>query len=241
MSHKRKDSILCFAGLIALCSVSAFGQKTDKDIEVAVTRSKKAAEIIQAVASLTVDKGIPPDIVERANMIGVVPDMLRLSMVIASGNRGHGVFSVRRDSGWGLPVFFFSGGESTDLGKIGKKHFDLVLVVVNANIDADKKDKNINDPNERPKKSEVYAYAFYDGILTALNIFPNHVFGLIKTPNVTYDDALNKKMYGAKGNDVALGKLKGTDSETKALTTGVGAFKEALNKLYPPKQNNPKD
>lgn len=104
--HNTKTSLVFCALLLAAFSAipAVFAQKVDQEkLETAIERSKASIEVIKAVAALPDGKGIPNDVIEKANMIGVVPDAFQLSLAISRGVRGHGVFSVRRESGWSLP------------------------------------------------------------------------------------------------------------------------------------------
>jgi len=209
---------------------AAFGQKTDtENINVAISRSKKAAEIIKVVMSLPDGKGIPKDVTEQAKMIGVVPSAFELSLAVIHAVRGHGVFSVRRESGWTLPAFYFYGGTGGP-SKPGTKNFDIIFVVVDAKLNGDKTNKPKSDDKKKVDKSKLFLYTFADGELAPMKAVETRSF-FIKSPNAKYDDSLNKLVYGSKGEDIASGKA----SNPKLTSPDVAAFRDALTELYPQK------
>lgn len=208
-------------------TASAFGQEIDiEKLDVAISRSRKAAEIIKAVMALPDGKGVPKEVVEKANIIGVVPDVFQLSLVISRAVRGHGVFSVRRQSSWTLPVYYFYGGRGGP-SKAGAKNFDLIFVVIDADLKSDKVKEPRSDKKEKERKAQLFLYSFSGGVLSPMKAVENR-FLFIKSSNVAYDDSLNKLVYGVKGNDIASGKA----ASPKLASPDVTAFRDALTDLF---------
>ena len=206
----------------------AFGQEIDTaKLDIAVSRSKKAAEIIKAVMTLPDGKGIPKDVIEKANVIGVVPDAFQLSLLIRRAVRGHGVLSVRRETGWTLPIYYFYGG-SGGPSKAGAKNFDIVLVVVDADLNGDQSDKPKSDKKKgKAGNAKLFLYSFSDGVLAPMKGVKNHVV-FINSPSAVYDESLNKLVYGVKGDDIVSGKT----ADPKLASPDVAAFRDALTELY---------
>lgn len=229
---------ICLLILLPVTGVSQNQSKDDKKIKTAVERSKKATEVLKQVIALPEGKGIPKEISEKMNLIGVVPDVFQISLLFSKGFRGYGVASVRRDDGWSLPSYYFFGqANGFDLTGIGSKHFDIIMVVVNARTERKKKeDKAKTIPTDKKDKSDErrsYIYAFADGVLSPIKLRTGFLAALSgATTNVIYDDSLNKVIYGAKGDDILGGKI----DETKQVPSEVPAFREILDQAYPGKK-----
>jgi lipid-binding SYLF domain-containing protein len=97
-----------------------------------VRRVEDSIEVLRDLTAVP-DEGIPQYLLQRAEAIVVVPDMIRGGFVIGA-KHGKGIVSVRdrsRDS-WSPPAFVAMTGGS--LGwQIGAQSVDLILLVMNRN------------------------------------------------------------------------------------------------------------
>ncbi|MGE3275866.1 MAG: lipid-binding SYLF domain-containing protein [Vicinamibacterales bacterium] len=76
------------------------------------------------------DKAVPASIMEKAEGIAVFPSLVKAGFIVG-GQRGHGILSVRGESGtWSAPAFLTITGGSVGL-QIGAQAVDLVLVIQN--------------------------------------------------------------------------------------------------------------
>lgn len=117
----RKLTLILIACLVAAPAL-AHGKRASKDI-------REAQEVLQALVTAP-DKGIPKDLLSRAECIGVFPGVTKGAFVVG-GEYGHGVFSCREASGaMGPPAFFTIGGGSVGW-QFGAEQVDLVLLVMN--------------------------------------------------------------------------------------------------------------
>lgn len=229
---------ICFLILLPANGVSQNTSKDDKKVKTAVERSKKATEALKRVIALPEGKGIPKDIAEKIDLIGVVPDVFQISLLFSKGFRGYGVASLRADDGWNLPSYYFFGqANGFDLTGVGSKHFDIIMVVVNARREAKKeKDKTKPAPTDKKDKSDErrsYIYAFSDGVLTPVKLKTGFLASLTgATTNIISDDNLNKVIYGARGGDVLLGKI----DAAKQIPPEVTAFRDTVNQAFPVKK-----
>lgn len=97
--------------------------KVDKE---GAERVAKAVEILKDLTG-TADKRIPNELLERAEAIAVIPNMIKGAFGIG-GRYGKGVVSQRLESGrWGPPSFLEIGGGSFG-AQLGVSSTDLVLV-----------------------------------------------------------------------------------------------------------------
>jgi lipid-binding SYLF domain-containing protein len=94
------------------------------------TRKLKAAEQALRLSVEAPDKGIPRSLLEKAECIGVFPDLKKGAFVVG-GKFGRGVVTCRRaDGSMGAPAFFSIGGPSFGW-QFGGEEADLVLLIMN--------------------------------------------------------------------------------------------------------------
>lgn len=90
----------------------------------------KASEEVLTAAVTAPDKGIPKELLERAECIGVFPGLAKGAFIVG-GEYGRGVFTCRRkDGSMGAPAFFSLGGGSVGW-QIGGEEADVVLLIMN--------------------------------------------------------------------------------------------------------------
>jgi SH3 domain-containing YSC84-like protein 1 len=93
-----------------------------------VDRLKAAGEILNDIMSAP-DKGIPDEIIGKADCIAIVPSLKKGGFIVG-GSYGKGVATCRIASGWSAPVFFRMEGGSVGF-QIGAQEVDLLMVVMN--------------------------------------------------------------------------------------------------------------
>ncbi len=128
----RTTSIVLAASLIAFPAFaahqthgghSAAEKKTD-------ARRLNEAEVALKAAATAPDRGIPRHLLEKAECIGVFPDVTKAAFLVG-GEYGHGVFTCReKDGTMGSPAFFTIGGGSFGW-QFGGESADLILLVMN--------------------------------------------------------------------------------------------------------------
>jgi lipid-binding SYLF domain-containing protein len=75
------------------------------------------------------DKGIPDNIIGKADCIAIVPSLKKGGFIVG-GAYGKGVATCRNAAGWSAPVFFRIEGGSIGF-QIGAQEVDLIMVVMN--------------------------------------------------------------------------------------------------------------
>ena len=102
----------------------AFGQETTPD-----KRLRDAAAVVNEMMGMP-DKGIPQEVLEKAQCIVVVPGLKKAAFVIG-GQYGRGFASCKKASGgWGAPAAMKIEGGSFGL-QLGGQSTDVILVVMN--------------------------------------------------------------------------------------------------------------
>lgn len=93
-------------------------------------RTIRDSEAVLKEAVTAPDKGIPKDLLEKAECIGVFPGLAKGAFVVG-GEYGHGVFTCRRKDGtMGAPAMFSLGGGSVGW-QFGGEQVDVVLLIMN--------------------------------------------------------------------------------------------------------------
>lgn len=88
------------------------------------------AEAVLKASLEAPDKGVPKDALEKAECVGVFPDVKKGAFIVG-GQGGVGVFTCRDKSGvMGAPAFFKIGGGSVGW-QFGGQETDLILLVMN--------------------------------------------------------------------------------------------------------------
>jgi lipid-binding SYLF domain-containing protein len=116
---------------LTLMAAASFAFAADSKDQV-VRRIDTAAKVFGEINSAE-DKGIPGELLERAQCVGIIPGMKRAGFVIG-GNYGKGVLVCRAgaaDTGWSGPSMIRAEGGSIGL-QIGAGETDVVFIVMNA-------------------------------------------------------------------------------------------------------------
>jgi SH3 domain-containing YSC84-like protein 1 len=121
-----------FRTTIVLCltlAVSGLAHaQTAKNIDDEIGQSDKSARVFREIMD-TPDKGIPKDLLEKAECVAVFPSVLKAGFIVG-GRGGRGVASCRTVSGWSAPAFFNLGGASIGF-QIGAQSTDFVMLFMN--------------------------------------------------------------------------------------------------------------
>jgi lipid-binding SYLF domain-containing protein len=126
----KSRSIFTAIGVLCLVfgvSTLAHAQKK-ANLEDEVGQSEKAAKVFGEIMG-TPDKGIPKDLLEKAECVAVFPSVLKAGFVVG-GQGGRGVASCRTVSGWSAPAYFTLGGASVGF-QIGAQSTDFVMLFMN--------------------------------------------------------------------------------------------------------------
>jgi len=110
-------------GLMVSTNAHAQGTLADE-----ASQSDKAARVFREIMD-TPDKGIPQDLLEKAECVAVFPSVIQAGFIVG-GRGGRGVASCRTTQGWSAPAFFTLGGGSVGF-QIGAQSTDFVMLFMN--------------------------------------------------------------------------------------------------------------
>ena len=138
--------LILFVTVVALLA-SASGQKTKtkpaapstaaeaqlprgNDLTKGSEQAQKASKVFGEIMG-TPDKGIPSDLLNKAECVAVFPTVVKAGFIVG-GKAGRGVASCRTASGWSAPAFLEIKGGSFGL-QAGAQSTDVVLLFMNTN------------------------------------------------------------------------------------------------------------
>lgn len=207
--------------------------KPAKDAEERITKS---AAVLQDLTSAS-DRRVPKEILERAEAIAVIPNVIKGAFGIG-GRFGKGVVAERDHNGrWNAPAFIEIGGGSFG-AQLGVSSTDLVLVFTDRNaMDLLEKGKDLKlgvdagvvaGPVGRSAEagvnanlsSAIYAYSRAKGLFAGVALD-----GAV----LNMDKSMNERVYGPVDAKQIL-------NGTVAMNSTVQPFVDALNKAVPAKR-----
>ena len=141
MMGKNVRTIVVFCCLLATAATAPAQKKsrtnsappTDPPLRGSNTRegasqAGKAAKVLNEIMG-TPDKGIPGDLLAKAECVAVFPRVVKAGFILAAQG-GRGVASCRTPSGWSAPAYFELKGGSFGF-QIGGQATDVVLLFMN--------------------------------------------------------------------------------------------------------------
>jgi lipid-binding SYLF domain-containing protein len=223
-------------GLILVLSLTttAFAQgKNSKKLREATKQSQKAAKVFREIMG-TPDRGIPQDLLNRAEAVAVFPDVIKAGFIIG-GRGGRGVISRRVKGGWSAPAFFNLGGGSIGL-QIGASSTDFVLLFMNegalqglledkfemggeGSVAAGPVGRSASATTNTTLDAAILSYSRSKGLFAGLEL---------KGSVINPDNDDNEAVYNMKARDILSGPDKLTINQMPA---GVRIFPQTLS-LY---------
>ena len=121
--HQKSFAVL--AVVILFASAVAFGFNRSDSVK----RLQKSQVVFNEIMK-TPDKGIPEDLLDKCECIGIVPDLKKGGLGIG-GKYGRGVMMCRKqDRSWTAPSFISIEGGSVGF-QIGFSSIDVVMLIMN--------------------------------------------------------------------------------------------------------------
>jgi lipid-binding SYLF domain-containing protein len=114
-------------GVLFLSALTAFAADTKEKTEVTERLDRSAATLQEIMA--TPDKGIPQDLLAKAECIVIVPGLKKGAFIVGA-QFGKGFASCRKGGSWTAPAAVRVEGGSVGL-QIGGQETDVVMLVMN--------------------------------------------------------------------------------------------------------------
>jgi lipid-binding SYLF domain-containing protein len=212
-------SVLTFA---ALCPLGMYAQKESK----AADRLDASADVLSDMMKAD-DKGIPQDLMNKAQCVVIVPNMKRAGFVFgARYGRGYAMCRRPSGSGWSAPAGVRIEGGSFGL-QIGGSENDLVLLVMNdtgmkhllsskftiggdASAAAGPVGRAASAQTDATMHAEMLSYSRARGIFAGL---------VLDGATLRPDDDANKELYGSEleNKQILTGSTKAPASAAKLI------------------------
>ena len=191
---------------LSVASAAPAQSKNAKKLAEATRNTQEAADTFTEIMNVP-DKGIPRDLLDKAEAIGVF-EVVKAGFIVG-GRSGHGVISRRVKGGWGAPAFYNLNGGSFGL-QIGAAKLELILLFMNTGaIESLMKDKfemggegsvaagpvgrSAAASTDAQLKAQILSYSRSKGLFAGLELK-----GVVISP----DNNDNEPVYGMKASDI---------------------------------------
>jgi lipid-binding SYLF domain-containing protein len=202
----------------------------------AIERSQDAARIAPLL-TLIPESGVPKELTDKAEAIGIFPKVTRDTVYFTHLIRGYGVISARQESGWTMPAFYQFMGSGFGNPFSQKENYGVVMLFMSKDAvgwfekgGVPLKDEKtavvgpvgtITDAQRKEiQNAQLIAYVYYNGKLVGTS------YG--KRFELNPDNKINTPLYGMKGREV----LAGNKTDPASLPAGISSFQESLQKYF---------
>ena len=234
-----KKTLLLLAMIALALPMFADEKKEEmKDTE----RIEAAANVLKEILD-TPDKGIPKDLLNKADCVVIYPSVKKAAFIVG-GSYGRGVVTCRRGAsfmgGWSAPAMFALEGASVGF-QIGGQETDFVLLVMNesgansimtskvklgadASAAAGPVGRDTSAETDVVMKAEILSYSRAQGLFAGISL---------EGSTMRSDNDANKALYGKELSAkeiVREGKVKAPASAARLLSILTKASPKHVNK-----------
>jgi SH3 domain-containing YSC84-like protein 1 len=237
MYQSNKEQLIRILGIaiavmcLNLVSVVHAQTKNAKKLADATKNAQEASDTFTAIMNVP-DKGIPRDLLDKAEAIGVF-EVVKAGFIVG-GRSGHGVISRRVKGGWGAPAFYNLNGGSFGL-QIGAAKLELILLFMNTgaveslmqdkfemggegSVAAGPVGRSASASTDAQLKAQILSYSRSKGLFAGLELK-----GVVISP----DNNDNEPVYGMKA-DAILAPTK--QWKITEMPAGVRIFPRTLGR-----------
>ena len=192
-------------------------------------RATDAVRVLSEIQKIP-EQGIPDKLLDEGRAIVVIPDTLKVGLVIG-GRRGHGLMSVKnRDGSWSQPVFvkltggsigFQAGVQSSDVVLVFRNDRNLENIVngkftlgADAGVAAGPVGRNASASTDGQLKAEIWSWSRARGLFAGVALD-----GAV----LQIDDDANVAVYGSAATPRAI-----FESRAGAPSDAVVGFRDQL-------------
>lgn len=131
---RRPAGVFAILLMLSLVAIPISAQQTSDAKEIREQQKegreevREATKVFRKIMSVP-DKAIPRELLEKAEAIGVFPNVVKAGFIVG-GRGGDGVVARRTANGWSAPVFYNIGGASFG-AQIGAKKTDYIMLFMN--------------------------------------------------------------------------------------------------------------
>jgi len=222
-----KKNILLFV-MMAACALPVVADEKKEEMK-DTERIEAAANVMKEILG-TPDKGIPKDLLNKADCVVIYPSVKKAAFIVG-GSYGRGLVTCRRGvaftGGWSAPAMFALEGASVGF-QIGGQATDFVLLVMNesgansimsskvklgadASAAAGPVGRDTSAETDVVMKAEILSYSRAQGLFAGVSL---------EGSTMRSDDGANKALYGREMSAkeiVREGKVKAPASAARLL------------------------
>ncbi|MBA3767937.1 MAG: lipid-binding SYLF domain-containing protein [Acidobacteria bacterium] len=231
MQWFQRRSVYAFGIALMLClSAGVTSAQNNKRMKDAARHSNDAAKVFREIMGAP-DRGIPRDLLHRAEAIVVFPGVKKAAFIVG-GQGGQGVVSRRAPGGWSEPAFLNLGGGSIG-AQIGAQKTDYVLLIMNkeglnglledkfemggeASVAAGPVGRTAAATTNATLDAGILSYSRTKGAFAGVSL---------KGAVIGHDNDLNQAIYGKNAHEL----LSGTAMMMNQMPAAVRIFPQTLS------------
>lgn len=197
------------------------------------SRAKDAVRVLNEVQAIP-ESGIPDKLLDEARAIVVIPDTLKVGLVLG-GRRGHGLLSVKSPDGtWSNPSFvkitggsigFQAGVQSADVVLVFRNDRSLESIVngkvtlgADAGVAAGPVGRNASAATDGQLKAEIWSWSRARGLFAGVALD-----GAV----LQIDNDANRQVYGANSTPRAIFENRAAQAPSDAVVSFRDQLEEA--------------
>ncbi len=199
------------------------------------TENEKIASAVHVLEQIMTipEKGIPPQLLENAQGVAVIPGVIKVGFVVG-GRHGTGILMVRRpEGGWSAPSFISLTGGSIGW-QIGAQSTDVILVFKNprsiegilkgkftlggdAAVAAGPVGRRVEGATDAQLQAEIYSYSRSRGLFAGVSL---------EGSALQIKNEANAEYYGkgVEAEEIFSGRVSPSSSEVKQLQRILGKY-----------------
>jgi lipid-binding SYLF domain-containing protein len=226
---RRVAGMLSLMLVLCLTGEATFAQKQSKSANEATRRTQDAATVFNEIMGAP-DKGIPKDLMNKAQAVAVFPGVLKAAFIFG-GREGKGVISRRTATGWSTPAFFTLGGGSFG-AQIGADKTDYVLLIMNdkglngllsdkfeiggdVGVAAGPVGREASAATDAELRADILTYSRSKGVFAGVSL---------SGTSIAPDNKLNEAVYGMTARDVLSGSASSVNSGGSVFTQTLARY-----------------
>lgn len=238
ISRKFIVGVVGAALMFCFAAVGIPAQSTDSPKEIRKQQKegrdevREASKVFREIMNVP-DKAIPRELLEKAEAIGVFPNVVKAGFIVG-GRGGDGVVARRTGKGWSVPVFYNIGGSSFG-AQIGAKKTDYIMLFMNEGALRDLLDDKIEFEGNLSFAAGPVGRTLGAGTNLTLDtgiLIYSRSSGLFAGASIggavlTADNSINEAFYKMKAFEV----LQNPEKVSKAdLTKELNVFTETIDR-----------
>jgi lipid-binding SYLF domain-containing protein len=208
-------------------------------------QEKKMDEVIEVIETIRQipEVEVPPALVKDAQGIAVIPNVIKVGLVVG-GRYGKGVLSVKREDGsWSDPVFISIAGGSVGW-QIGAQSSDIVLVfktrksiegltkgkftlAADAGVAAGPVGRQAAAGTDVQLKAEIYSYSRSRGLFAGVSL-DGAVMDIHDEANAVY-----YRSFDVTPDQILAGQVPRPPASAEALRNLLAEYERDTRDLYP--------